>query len=257
MRIRSIKPEFWSSEDIGGLAWDERLLFIGLWSYVADSGVGRDNAKLITADLFPLEDDPITTLATVTRGLASLSAAGLITRYSVKGKRFLHIIEWSAHQKIDRPTRSPFPSPTSELAILDESSCNPREGSLPGARDLGNKGAREQGSKGLVVAASAPVIDHAGEFAEFWDLYPRKVAKPKALTAFKAARKRASTDTIIDGLIRLLPSLLAGEERFCPHASTWLNADRWNDPIPSVTTKPTRQQQTDDLFDRALARGQR
>src|SRR3954470_12573547 len=58
MRIRSIRPEFWSSEDIAALPWDVRLVFIGLWSYVDDNGVGRDNEKLIVADLFPLEEDP-------------------------------------------------------------------------------------------------------------------------------------------------------------------------------------------------------
>ncbi len=34
VRIRSIKPEFWRSDDIDALSVFERLLFIGLWSYV-------------------------------------------------------------------------------------------------------------------------------------------------------------------------------------------------------------------------------
>lgn len=53
MRIRSIKPEFWRSEDIAELSIPTRLLFIGLWSYVDDNGVGRDDDALIMADLFP------------------------------------------------------------------------------------------------------------------------------------------------------------------------------------------------------------
>ena len=40
MRIRTIKPEFWRSDDITALGWATRLLFIGLWSYVDDNGVG-------------------------------------------------------------------------------------------------------------------------------------------------------------------------------------------------------------------------
>ena len=67
MRIRSIRPEFWSSEDVASLDWDTRLIFTGLWCYVDDNGVGRDNEKLITADLFPLEEDPRETLARVSR----------------------------------------------------------------------------------------------------------------------------------------------------------------------------------------------
>ena len=60
MRIRSIKPEFWRSDDIDCLDWPTRLLFIGLWSYVDDNGVGRDRESDIAADLFSgdLSRDP-------------------------------------------------------------------------------------------------------------------------------------------------------------------------------------------------------
>ena len=42
MRIRSIKPEFWRSDDVNSMCIEDRLLFIGLWSYVDDNGVGID-----------------------------------------------------------------------------------------------------------------------------------------------------------------------------------------------------------------------
>ena len=42
MRIRTVKPEFWRSEDVSRLPVADRLLFIGLWSYVDDNGVGVD-----------------------------------------------------------------------------------------------------------------------------------------------------------------------------------------------------------------------
>ena len=53
MRIRTIKPEFWTSDDVAALDLDTRLLFIGLWSYVDDHGRGRDEEHLIIAALFP------------------------------------------------------------------------------------------------------------------------------------------------------------------------------------------------------------
>src|SRR5687768_12953988 len=59
MRIRNIKPEFWRSVDVKSLSPEDRLLFIGLWSYVDDNGVGVDDHRQIAADLFPLEDDPL------------------------------------------------------------------------------------------------------------------------------------------------------------------------------------------------------
>ena len=70
MRIRSIKPEFWRSEDVARLTWHDRLLFIGLWSYVDDNGVGIDHEPSIIGDLFAADmfSDPRETVARVSRG---------------------------------------------------------------------------------------------------------------------------------------------------------------------------------------------
>src|SRR5688572_22398083 len=129
MRIRSIRPEFWSSEDIAALDWETRLIFIGLWSYVDDNGVGRDVEKLIVADLFPLEDDPRDTLAKVSGALSTLSDRFLITRYMAEGKPYLHITTWEKHQKIDKPAKQRYPLPTS-------ADTGPREIVARPSRDL-------------------------------------------------------------------------------------------------------------------------
>ena len=50
-RIRSIKPEFFTSEVVAELPLSTRLTFIGLWTYVDDNGVGLDNELLVTAAL--------------------------------------------------------------------------------------------------------------------------------------------------------------------------------------------------------------
>lgn len=156
MRIRSIKPEFWTSEDIAALDWATRLVFIGLWSYVDDNGVGRDIEKLISASLFPLEDDPRDTLATVSRALAKLAEGGQIARYEVDGAPFLFIDAWAKHQRIDKPAKARYPLPTCENAVPRETlatvSREPREISPPGAVEQRNRGAVEQGSSGKAVA---------------------------------------------------------------------------------------------------------
>lgn len=161
MRIRSIKPEFWSSEDIAALDWPTRLLFIGLWSYVDDNGVGRDNEKLIMADLFPLEDDPRETLATVSRGLQALCDGGQITRYEVDGRAYLYINAWASHQRIDRPNKPRYPLPTSENAnvrqTLATSSRDPRETPATGAGEQGNRGTEEQSATRTRRRPSTPL----------------------------------------------------------------------------------------------------
>ena len=152
MRIRSIKPEFWRSEDIADLTVEDRLLFIGLWSYVDDNGVGIDRLADVCADLFALdlERDPPETFARVSRGLQNLSEAGRIVRYTVEGKSYLHITNWSKHQRIDKPNKARYPHPDAENATIREEvatpSRHPRETPAPGTEEQGNRGTGEQGT---------------------------------------------------------------------------------------------------------------
>jgi hypothetical protein len=133
MRIRTIKPEFWASEDVAPLSYFDRLLFIGLWSYVDDNGVGRDNIRLIVASLFPLEEDPADIVEAVDKGVAAIADAGLIVRYVVAQRPYFYVLKWSKHQKINRPTRSRYPRPPDNLIEgsrqLPEESSEPQEDS--------------------------------------------------------------------------------------------------------------------------------
>src|SRR5207344_840101 len=74
--------------------------------------------------------------------------------------------------------------------------------------------------------------EFSARFAEFWELYPRKIGKPVAERAWKkAAISETRADEILGGLRLQLPGLQAKELQFRPHASTWLNQQRWNDPV--------------------------
>ena len=161
MRIRSIKPEFWRSEDIADLTVEDRLLFIGLWSYVDDNGVGIDRLADVCADLFALdlERDPPETFARVSRGLQNLSEAGRIVRYTVEGKSYLHISNWSKHQRIDKPNKARYPHPDAENATIREEVATPsrhsRETPAPGTEEQRNRGTGEQGTCDTADAVSS------------------------------------------------------------------------------------------------------
>ena len=122
MRIRTVKPEFWRSEDVTCLPVFERLLFLGLWAYVDDNGVGSDEPALIAADLFArdLSGDAPETLRKVSDGLRRLSSGGLILRYDVpvgasqRTRRFLYVTGW-LHQKISHPAPPRKPLPNGEI----------------------------------------------------------------------------------------------------------------------------------------------
>lgn len=123
MRIRSIKPKFWRSDDVDSLDWHCRLVFIGLWSYVDDNGVGLDRLSDVVADLFAgdLSADPTETLRRVSLALDVLHRADLIRRYSIDGKAYLYITTWDSHQLVKNPNKPRYPLPTSDYAVPTES----------------------------------------------------------------------------------------------------------------------------------------
>lgn len=108
-RIRTIKPEFFTSLTLARVSRSARLTFIGLWTYCDDDGRGRDEARLVKAAIWPLDDD--VSAADVEADLAELAAAGLIQRYAVEGSRYLAVRNWNEHQKIGHPTPSKIPAP--------------------------------------------------------------------------------------------------------------------------------------------------
>ena len=162
MRIRSIKPEFWSSPDIAALSDADRLLFIGLWSYVDDYGRGRDDMALIVAALFPhdMVANPRDTVAKVRDGLARLSEANLILRYTVASRTYFLVTGWGKHQRVDKPKASRIPEPTEEVngtfpqndairetvANVRDDVATPRDTLAPGTGEQGNRGTGEQGN---------------------------------------------------------------------------------------------------------------
>jgi hypothetical protein len=74
------------------------------------------------------------------------------------------------------------------------------------------------------------------DFEEFWDAYPRKVGKLAAQKAYGAARRKASAEAILAGVMaykRHMPH----DPMFRPHPATWLNAGRWMDEDVPVSRR--------------------
>lgn len=131
-RIRTIKPEFFTSLTVASLPLEARLTFIGLWTHADDEGRCVDDTRLIRAALWPLDDR---SFADVEKDLQQLADASLIVRYTVGGKRFLVVSGWREHQRINRPTRSKLPAPpagdgeaaTSQDALFSEDAVSPHD----------------------------------------------------------------------------------------------------------------------------------
>ncbi len=70
-------------------------------------------------------------------------------------------------------------------------------------------------------------------FEEFWEAYPRKVAKPAAVRAFKAVKAEKHLQAIV---VNLKTRYIATEKKFIPNPSTYLNQRRWEDELDDVPT---------------------
>lgn len=152
MRIRSTKPEFWRSERIASVDWEERLVLKGLESYVDDNGVGKDDIALIVGDLFQrdLVREPSRTLARVSEAISRLFLAGLVWRYEVDGTKLLYISFWETIQRVDKPQNGRFRRPDGTInykeSLIRESVANIREpsrGFAPGTGEQRNRGTEE------------------------------------------------------------------------------------------------------------------
>lgn len=131
-RIRTVKPEFFTSLTIAKLSLSARLTFIGLWTFCDDHGRALDNTQLIKSALWPL--DSRHSAAKVEKDLQQLAALELILRYKVAGGKYLQVLGWAEHQRVNRPSTSRIPlppppegSPRAHL-LLTESSLGERKG---------------------------------------------------------------------------------------------------------------------------------
>lgn len=141
-RIRSVKPELRESILVASWPFPIRYFWVLLWGYLDDSGRGLDLSKRIAGDCFPHDD---ITAEDIDKwldmmGLGIDGDEGPVCRYQVNGARYIHSVNWSEHQKPNRPTPSRLPQ-----CPLHESLTEPLNGnSLPGAAEQQSRGAEEQ-----------------------------------------------------------------------------------------------------------------
>lgn len=135
-RIRSVKPEFWSSETLASISRDSRLLFIGLWNFCDDYGCCLDIPRRILGDVFPYDED--VSAGDIKRWIDELEGAGLILRYRSKTRAVLIVTGWNEHQKVDKPGKVRVISDVELSGAVAKPSRNPREDEAKGYRlDLG------------------------------------------------------------------------------------------------------------------------
>jgi hypothetical protein len=218
-RIRTIKPEFFTSEDIVGLSPLARLLYIALWCEADKEGRMVWKPKTFKMRYLPADDCDIDALCD------EIVGSGLVRLY---GDLYAVIPAFAAHQHINpRETPSQLPEPD---ALVTRRSRVPHAS----ARDSDAQGGRERKGK---EEETRDASELPPGFAEFWAKYPNKAGRKHAI---KAWQKLSPSEGLQASILKALQWQCQGEAwvkeggRFVPHASTYLNGERWLDEPPQA-----------------------
>jgi hypothetical protein len=227
-RIRSIKPEFWTSEQVVECSPTARLLFVGMWTFADDGGVLPDSWKRIKMQVFPGDEfgkDHIE------RMVAELFQAGLIDRFYHENQAFLLIKGWH-HQKIDKPSYK-YPQPK-EGTKFDDRSTNGRQpfddSSPPDGIGEDRRGEDRSGSTLSVSETENGRCEYSPDFEQFWAVYPkqRRTKKQEAFRRWKHALKRVDAGLLIQRANDYANSE-QGRSEYAVMPGVWLNGGMWQD----------------------------
>lgn len=126
-RIRTIKPEFFTSEDIVSLSPLARLLYIATWCEADKEGRLQWKPRTMKLRYFPADDCDINALA------AELVEAGLVVPY---GEDLAFIPGFARHQHINpRETASVLPEPDASARVVTRRDASARDSDAQGGRE--------------------------------------------------------------------------------------------------------------------------
>lgn len=80
------------------------------------------------------------------------------------------------------------------------------------------------------IKEPAPLVPDG--FGTWWAHYPKRVNRGAALKAYKTALRKADTETLLAAVQAYAVTAKLADPKFIPHASTWLNGERWLDAEP-------------------------
>jgi hypothetical protein len=226
-RIRSLKPEFCSSETITSLPITTRLHFAMLWTYADDAGRGVDNPRLIKAALWPLDDD--VTPAAIASMQGELEDRGLIQRYVVDGRQYFAVSNFAEHQHPSKPQPSKLPDPCEGVPAPFPDPSGNAPGAVAAVVVGEGKVGEEEGADSRNGSGSASGARHA-----------RTAAPPPPPSKQLSSRERTA---LLDAAVEVLLGRL-GKFRA---AASKDNGDQWLGATRGHLRREFREQAHDEL----------
>ncbi len=205
-RIRTIKPEFFTSEDITSLTPLSRLFYVSLWCEADREGRLSWRPGTLKMRYLPGDACDIETLA------KELIRASLIVIYEVGGKTFAEIPTFKTHQVINnREAESIIPARVKVACTR--------------VKAEGRKEGKE--GKGMEVASST-------RFDDFWTAWPksdRKQDKAKCQDKWEDLKLDNLADKVLADVEtkKLTRKWQEDDGKFIEAPMVYLNNRRWED----------------------------
>ena len=158
-RIRTIKPEFFSDDEVAALPPLVRLLFIAMWCHADKAGRLKDRPASIKARCLPFDD------LDGEEAIAMLADRHFIFRYESEGVGYIQVRTWEQHQRPHHTEQESVLPPCDNrcatvLAPLNNGQERRREGKGEGKGKEGEKEVR------AVARFVPPSADEVREYAE-------------------------------------------------------------------------------------------
>lgn len=222
-RIRSLKPEFFTSEQIVSVSIPARMLFQGMWVFGDDDGYIAASPVQLKMKVFPADDVNVTAL------LDELEEAALIERLHVDQGEVLRVPSFLNHQSPKYPTPTKY---TLDGASLTQHS--PSTGGKVGKRSGSiHPGEERRGEEREKKRPANRVTD--SDFEKAYSHWPKKTERAKSFEKFKKVAAERGLDVITADVIRFGDAYARStEKQFVPALVVWLNGKRWTDELPGA-----------------------
>ena len=227
-RIRYIKPDFFTDEDITELSIEARLLFIGLWCYADKKGRLEERPKYFKIMILPYDNANIEKLL---KALAT-GMKPFIIRYKDNIKSYIQLINFNKHQK---------PHHTEKESIIPEYINGMEKGiGMEKGMEKGMGSVHEASTElrnGEITVKTPLKKFNNQQFDIFWKVYPKKSGKDKALESWK--KKKPNLEQCLKTLSWQKESDQWNKDKgqFIPMPATWINGGRWKDEQPIVDNR--------------------
>lgn len=243
-RIRSVKPEFWDSPSTAKAGLRARLLYIAMWNWADDWGIGDANPRRLLSFAFPSDGDAEVEPRNFRHLAEEVVRCYGVKFYEVEGREYYEIPAWEEHQRTEkRAQRKNPPSLQAETTLYEGTSENPSPnlGTPAEGSRKGEVGTGEQGRTTSRVPRSETDAAPPG-FDLFWDTYGKKVGKPKAVIAYRAALKKpgVTPELLVEAAAEYVSWCKAENKwpKYAKDPERWLNGERWTDELPTHKVAP-------------------